>query len=1404
MIDSVIAGTGNSRFLRTSISASTTWEDALTMLRAGTFPIDLAGINIDGFVTVGTPLNAETLLKESVITALDLDENATPSDAWEKLIAIVNTKADADSVVTAITYDSAEKKLYATINGTPTLVTTFNFTTPQEAADAAPVQSVAGKTGTVALNADDVAYSKGTSYSANTIGKALEDDDARMGEIEGDISDIGEDITGINNELDALESDVEENYARVDGYYEEMTVGNAEQLVATVGIDDNAPYLFRTTGGSADVGDRKTMELVGGTVAWNQLVQNGNFADDSLWGVSSQLSKSVADNKLVATSVTKSIYQFIAQTLASPLVNGHKYIVCCYVTLSQAEKISFGDGTTAFGETDVPANTRTFVSKFWTVGADGRSKIGLYPARTAGLDVGETCTIEDFMLFDLTQMFGSAIADYIYSLEQAHAGDGVAWFRKIFPKGYYTYNAGELMSVKTSANITTGFNAYNHAEGVAKLVGGNAYQITGTYTALSYSTGETITPDESGYFTPYDSGVLTVTGGNATTTCVHLVWDGERDGEWEEYVEHDYPLDSDLELRGMFKLDANNELYYDGDIYESDGTVTRKYGIIDLGARNWAYEATGSYFRASLSVAKKTNNYTVPNIVCPLVPTTTAANIRGGGIDGISIDSSNYIRISWPGQPATASEAKQALSGVYLVYELTTPTTEEADPFTSPEAVDDFGTEQFVDTRDVPIPVGHNSVYQANLRAKLEMAPDSPDGDGDYLVRQTNGTNAYVPYILPTAGQVNFDDTEEYEDGSVGAELNRKADIDGTYEDMTVGNAQQLVATVGVEDAVPYIFRTTGGSADVGDRKDMTIVGGTIAWNQLINADTSGWLSTTATKNIQYNVPLRLGHKYWVHYEVALDDPDNVLFTYMSIGFWNNGLTKYLRKDTKTATVNGVYDGMFTVTSVPEGDTVEEYTKFVYQFISDPNNAQTTMKYRRLQLIDVTQLLGPAVADYIYSIDTTHQGDGAAYLRKMFPQPYYHYDAGTLMSVQTSANITRGFNQWDGEYTANTRLANYVTGATESAQNYNLTGYIPVLPNMVYYRSRTDSARALFYDADKNVIPQSSWTEYIVLTSGTTFTTPSSAYFVRFTVMTSFIDTFCINLSWDGERDGEYEPYESHTYALDGTLVLRGVPNLDSSNEIYYKGDTYESDGTVTRKFFQYTVTGDEQFSTAMPMYIKADSCDAFITFTQFTAWQAKNSVGSMLANQILVPENKSVWGEGQPNRCALNSNQLHMNFANSLIGVTDYTQETTATVRDKIKAYCKSLYDAGTPLIFILPLSTYTTETATEFISPQIVDDFGTEEFVDAAVTADPPTREVAVPVGHTTVYAANLRAKLEMAPDSPDGDGDYIVRQTNGENAYVLLEKELPVAPSENGTYVLKVTVSGGTASYSWEEQT
>lgn len=113
--------------------------------------------------------------------------------------------------------------------------------------------------------------------------------------------------------------------------------------------------------------------------------------------------------------------------------------------------------------------------------------------------------------------------------------DGYAQIRQITGIGVYG-------GVKATAIKTVGFNAYNHTAGTAALLGGHEYQITGAYTGLSYSTGEEITPDGDGLFTPTANGILTVTGGDATTTCVHLTWSGYRNGEFEEYWENTLAL----------------------------------------------------------------------------------------------------------------------------------------------------------------------------------------------------------------------------------------------------------------------------------------------------------------------------------------------------------------------------------------------------------------------------------------------------------------------------------------------------------------------------------------------------------------------------------------------------------------------------------------------------------------------------------------------------------------------------------------------------------------------------------------------------------------------------------------------------------------------------------------------
>ena len=86
MKDMVTNGTGNSRYLKTSLASGTTWESALAMLREGTFPIDLNGLNNGGITQLGSAYSKANVLPDDVCAALGLDDRtAEPKDAFAQL-----------------------------------------------------------------------------------------------------------------------------------------------------------------------------------------------------------------------------------------------------------------------------------------------------------------------------------------------------------------------------------------------------------------------------------------------------------------------------------------------------------------------------------------------------------------------------------------------------------------------------------------------------------------------------------------------------------------------------------------------------------------------------------------------------------------------------------------------------------------------------------------------------------------------------------------------------------------------------------------------------------------------------------------------------------------------------------------------------------------------------------------------------------------------------------------------------------------------------------------------------------------------------------------------------------------------------------------------------------------------
>lgn len=595
---------------------------------------------------------------------------------------------------------------------------------------------------------------------------------------------ISEAVAAEAQAREAADEELDQSKANTDGNYPDMTVGNADQLISSIYTEDQIPYNFRQSGGGLSIGDREIDKIVGGTIAWNQILDISSLSSTTFNGVTITNN---GDGSLTLDGTVSANGAFVFKPNV-PFVGGHKLLVSGFKSPGSSymgfNGVSVDTGNGGIG---VPTSGLTTINARIDFRADDVfSNVKIYP-----------------QYFDLTQMFGSAIADYIYSLEQATAGAGAAYFRKLFPKPYYAYNAGELMSVQAASHDMVGFNQWDEEWELGNISAQTGDNISST-TAFRSKNLIPVLPN-TGYFFKVGNGVesgallaryydaegnyigSTDLGGNnnganrvrtmpsnchyfrfailmsayGSTTynndiCINLSHNGSRNGEYEPYEKHSYELDANLTLRGIPKLDASNNLYYDGDEYESDGTVNRRYGVVDLGTLNWIYQSFYDYFYSE-STPQNIKEYPVRSnpFLCSRYETISdgraIAQVPSGCIYNAIISDSQRVCVK-DSAYTDAAAFKTAMSGVMLVYELATPTEESAAPYTNPQTVSDWGTEEYVDAavqegdRDVAVPVGHVTDYLANLRDKLQNLPDAANADGTYLVQQTSGQMALLAY----------------------------------------------------------------------------------------------------------------------------------------------------------------------------------------------------------------------------------------------------------------------------------------------------------------------------------------------------------------------------------------------------------------------------------------------------------------------------------------------------------------------------------------------------------------------------------------------------------------------------------------------------------------------------------
>ena len=107
MQDGIIAGNGNSRYLKTvaeALSLYPTYQDFIAALIPGTFPIDLNPINAAGWVHQGTALNKANLLADVTASSIGLGGDATPNSAFANLQSKIKNLSSAKSEVVPGSY----------------------------------------------------------------------------------------------------------------------------------------------------------------------------------------------------------------------------------------------------------------------------------------------------------------------------------------------------------------------------------------------------------------------------------------------------------------------------------------------------------------------------------------------------------------------------------------------------------------------------------------------------------------------------------------------------------------------------------------------------------------------------------------------------------------------------------------------------------------------------------------------------------------------------------------------------------------------------------------------------------------------------------------------------------------------------------------------------------------------------------------------------------------------------------------------------------------------------------------------------------------------------------------------------------------------------------------------------
>lgn len=518
-------------------------------------------------------------------------------------------------------------------------------------------------------------------------------------------------------------TELEDTAVRTGSYDASVAVGLADNFKGDTVV--NAEFYKRKTGGTQSIGSgiAAIKEVRGKSFVWNQI-----FRADEIRSGKTQNGVTYTNNQdgtisTSGTAVGGSVWHI---TTTKPVTAGHKYLFKCtpkggsLTTYYVLENNAIGFNDTGSGVMFIGTTSGITLS------------VNVYDGyNTDGL-------IFKPRLFDLTLMFGAG-----------NEPATVEEFEKMFPLDYYDYNAGEVVPFAGQNLVTIGKNQYNPATGKANLLGGQQYQISGTYTGATID-GVAVTLDSNNCFTTTKDCVLNITGGNDTDTFVGL-YSGETN-TFEPYEKHTLPLDPsqwrDKQGNLVFPYGGMHGVgtAYDYAKVDADGYIrkaVRCFEQVDLGNLSWSENNTDVSLYAMLSydlnnIIKKAQDNTIPvtYIICPIYTVYDRNHVAyAGGSSGVYANDYAYgIGVSTSGQLIIANKSytdaaafKAAMQGVPLYYELAEPIEVElATPVYAKYLVDKDGTEEITPANGATpytTPANLSILYAMDARGEIKNLP---------------------------------------------------------------------------------------------------------------------------------------------------------------------------------------------------------------------------------------------------------------------------------------------------------------------------------------------------------------------------------------------------------------------------------------------------------------------------------------------------------------------------------------------------------------------------------------------------------------------------------------------------------------------------------------------------------